>query len=194
MISPILNDLVDQINNSTIGTGITATVSADRSLVITAATGDELTFSEDSSGALAALGINVFFSGSTGEDVGVSEVIRGDASLLGAGAENITGSNAVALEIAALQDKSVESLGGKSLREYWQAGVNELAVRTNAANTRLEGATLVRESLDAQNAAVSGVSLDEEAIDLLSFQRQFQAAARFISVIDETLQSLMAIV
>ena len=189
-----LNDLVDQINNSTIGTGITASVSADRSLVITAATGDELTFSEDSSGALAALGINVFFSGSTGEDVGVSEVIRGDASLLGAGAENITGSNAVALEIAALQDKSVESLGGKSLREYWQAGVNELAVRTNAANTRLEGATLVRESLDAQNAAVSGVSLDEEAIDLLSFQRQFQAAARFISVIDETLQSLMAIV
>jgi flagellar hook-associated protein 1 FlgK len=40
---------------------------------------------------------------------------------------------------------------------------------------------------------VSGVSLDEESINLLTFQRQFQAAARFISVIDETLQVLLSL-
>ena len=71
--------------------------------------------------------------------------------------------------------------------------MSDLAVRTSAANTHLQGASLVRESLQAQSQAVSGVSLDEEAIDLLSYQRQFQAAARFISVIDETLQALMSI-
>ena len=97
------------------------------------------------------------------------------------------------MTIASLQDTSLDSLGGRSLRESWQTGVNELAVKTSAANTRLQGASLVRESLDAQSQAVSGVSLDEEAIDLMSYQRQFQAAARFISVIDETLQSLMSI-
>ena len=37
-------------------------------------------------------------------------------------------------------------------------------------------------------------NLDEEAIDLLAYQRQFQAAARFVSIIDETMQSLMSIV
>ena len=42
--------------------------------------------------------------------------------------------------------------------------------------------------------AVSGVSLDEEVINLLTFQRQFQAAARFIAVIDETLQTLLSII
>mgnify|MGYP006161243213 FL=1 len=88
----------------------------------------------------------------------------------------------------------LEALSGRSLREYWQAGVNDLAVRTDAANTRLQGASLVRDSLDAQNASVSGVSLDEEAIDLLSYQRQFQAAARYLSIIDETLKSLLSIV
>ena len=64
--------------------------------------------------------------------------------------------------------------------------MNDLAVRTDAANTRLQIASLVRDSLDARNASVSGVSLDEESIDLLSYQRQFQAATRYLSIIDET--------
>ena len=114
--------------------------------------------------------------------------------MLGAGAEHIAGSNTTALAIVALQDSSIEKLGGRSLRESWSAGVSELAVRTSAANTRLQGASLVKESLQAQSQAVSGVSLDEEAIDLLAYQRQFQAAARYISIIDETMQSLMSIV
>ena len=189
-----LDDLVANINATTFESGVTASVSIDGSLVMNAASGEEVTFSEDSSGVLAALGINAFFGGSSGVDIEVSSVIRDDPSLLGAGAENILGSNTTALQIASLQDTSIDGLGGRSLREYWMAGVNDLAVRTSAANTRLQGASLVRESLDAQNAAVSGVSLDEEAIDLLSFQRQFQAAARYISVIDETLQSLMTLV
>ena len=54
-------------------------------------------------------------------------------------------------------------------------------------------ATIVRESLYAQVQNRSGVSLDEESINLISYQRQFQAAARFISVIDETLQVLLSI-
>ena len=160
---------------------------------IDAASGYELEFSEDSSGVLAALGVNTFFTGSSGHDIGVSETLAGNPSLLGAGGEYILGSNTTALAMVELQDLAIDDLGGRSLRESWQAGVTDLAVRTSAANTRLEGASLVRQSLDAQSQAVSGVSLDEEAIDLMSYQRQFQAAARFISVIDETLQSLMSI-
>ena len=48
-------------------------------------------------------------------------------------------------------------------------------------------------TVKSQVQAVSGVSLDEESINLLTFQRQFQAAARFIAVIDETLQTLLSI-
>jgi flagellar hook-associated protein 1 FlgK len=52
----------------------------------------------------------------------------------------------------------------------------------------------VRESIDSQIQATSGVSLDEESINMLSYQRQFQAAARYIATIDETLQTLLTIV
>ena len=71
--------------------------------------------------------------------------------------------------------------------------VNALEVQAADSNTAVNASRLVRESLAAQIQAVSGVSLDEETINLLMFQRQFQAAARFIRVIDEMLQTLLSI-
>ena len=44
-----------------------------------------------------------------------------------------------------------------------------------------------------QFQAVSGVSIDEESISLLNHQRSYQAAARYIGVIDEMLQKLISI-
>ena len=84
------------------------------------------------------------------------------------------------------------SLSGRSLRGFWQSATTDLAVRTQAANTKAESAALVRESLDAQIQGVSGVSIDEESINMLAYQRQFQAAARYIATIDETLQTLLS--
>ncbi|MBN8455902.1 flagellar basal body rod C-terminal domain-containing protein, partial [Accumulibacter sp.] len=75
----------------------------------------------------------------------------------------------------------------------WQAHVNGNAVRTAAANDAAESAAIVREGLEAQELAVGGVSLDEESVDLITYQRQFQAAARFISVIDAAMQTLLSI-
>ena len=143
---------------------------------------------------LAALGVNGFFGGSDGSDIAINQQIIDDPRLLASGRDHIAGSNAVALDIAALEDLSVDSLGGRSLRGYWQSCTTDLAVRTQASNTKAESTRLVRESLDAQSQAASGVSLDEESINMLSYQRQFQAAARYIATIDETLQTLLSIV
>ena len=41
---------------------------------------------------------------------------------------------------------------------------------------------------------MSGVSLDEEAADLVRFQRAYEANARFFSTIDQTLDTLLNMV
>jgi len=123
----------------------------------------------------------------------VSQTIVDNPELLAAGAGHVAGSNDTALAIADLQDARLGDLGGKTIRELWQNSVNALAVKANAANNGVQSSSLVKDSLDAQVQAVSGVSLDEESINLLTFQRQFQAAAKFISVIDETFQTLLSI-
>ena len=47
--------------------------------------------------------------------------------------------------------------------------------------------------LEEQKESVSGVSLDEETADLIRFQRAYQAAAQYMSVVNELMQSLMEI-
>ena len=44
-----------------------------------------------------------------------------------------------------------------------------------------------------QRAQISGVSLDEETIKILEFQRAYQAAARVISTVDELFGVLMSL-
>ena len=85
-------------------------------------------------------------------------------------------------------------LGGQSIAERWNQTVQTIAVKTGAARTAAESATIVKQSLDAQKSAIAGVSMDEEAINLINYQRQYQASARFISVVDEMTQTLLGLV
>jgi len=188
-----LDDLINEINNVVGVPNVTAGVNAGNQLQLDAAAGYEISFSDDSAGVLAALGINTFFTGEGAADIAVNEIVRENPSMLAAGLGHVEGSNGTALAIADLQNEPIDSFGDQSLREFWAQSVNKIAVAAGAAVSDGEAARLVRESLEAQVASVSGVSLDEEAINLLTFQRQFQAAARFISVIDETLQVLLSL-
>ncbi len=175
---------------------LTATVNANGTISISAASGYSFGFSEDTSGALAVLGINTFFTGATGEDIGVRAELRAAPSLLNAG--RIAGGevvdNGAALAIAGLGDLGLTALGGASIRESWLEATQSIGIRAGAAKTRSEAADLVRENLEAQRASVSGVSIDEESINMLNSQRQYQGAARFITVIDELTQTLLSMI
>ncbi len=46
---------------------------------------------------------------------------------------------------------------------------------------------------NAQRDALAGVSLDEEAVNLLQYQRAYEAAARFLKVADEMTQAILAL-
>ncbi len=188
-----LQDLVDRINVDLGVSDATASIGPSGEFRITAGPGHEIAFSDDSSGVLAGLGVNGLFTGSNAREITVDAALLDDPSLLATSKDFTSGGNDSALAIVELENRAIDAFGGRSLREKWQSEVNTLAVATGAARTRYESSVLVRESLQAQNQAVSGVSIDEEAIDLMTLQRQFQAAARFITVIDEAMQVLLSI-
>ena len=188
-----LQDLVDRINVDLGVSDATASIGPSGEFRITADPGHEIAFSDDSSGVLAGLGVNGLFTGTNASEITVDQSVLDDPSLLATSKDFTSGGNDIALAIVELENRANDAFGGRSLREKWQSEVNTLAVATGAARTRYESSVLVRESLEAQNQAVSGVSIDEEAIDLMTLQRQFQAAARFITVIDEAMQVLLSI-
>lgn len=154
--------------------------------------GFDVSFAEDTSGTLAVLGLNTFFEGADATNIAVRSELRKDPLGLTIGLNQ--GTNETALAIAALRDAAVDGLDGDSLSQRWQKTVERTAVQSRAAGTQADASATVRASLEAQEAAVSGVSLDEEAINLINYQQQYSGAARFISVVNELTDVLLNLV
>ena len=174
---------------------VTGAVTSDGRLQITT-TGTDLAlgFSDDSSGVLAALGINSFFIGSDASDMDVSSEIEANLRFVAAAQNYVAGDNSNALAMDALRDEPLPSLNGLSLLETWNRHVEDYAIRLSQTQAQLDADTIVRENLEAQQQRVSGVNADEEAINLLSFQRTFQGSARFLQVVDELIETLLGLV
>ena len=197
-------DDVDAANNSTLAdlitaldgvTNLTASLGPGRELVLaTDAANYELSFSEDSSGVLAALGVGTLFTGTDAFDVAVNQLIAANPKFVAAAQGHLPGDNRNALALADLRTTRLESAGGLTLTEMWSRHVEDLAIRHAQTKGQLEADGIVRQNLEAQQQSVSGVNADEEAINLLAYQRMYQASARFLSVVDEMMQTLISIV
>jgi flagellar hook-associated protein 1 len=182
--------------------GLSARITPAGQLRIEAAPGFTYSFTDDSSGVLALLGVNAYFTGRDASDIGVRSDLRNSPNLLSVGrmvssappAPPTFVENAGAMEIASVQDRAVGSLDGRSIRQFWLDTAQKIGIEASSARGQAEAASIVRESLESQRAAVSGVSIDEESVNLLTFQRQYQGAARFISVVDELTQTLLRLV
>lgn len=170
---------------------ISASISGGRLYIQADSSDVEFTFSQDSSGVLAALGINAFFTGADASDIAVSSVVREKPALLAAARNGERGDNQTALAIAALESQPLASLGGASLKQTYQAMINGVATSAAAAKSNAEAATTIRQTLEAQRESLSGVSLDEEAVNLIRWQRAFQGAAKLIAAVDEMMKVLM---
>lgn len=155
-------------------------------------TGFDVSFSQDTSGALAVLGIGTFFTGKDGSDIGVSDLLQSDPRMLVTGSGD--GTNDTALAIAGLRDQPLDELNGSTITDKWLSTVERNSVKTSAAATRAQALSSVRQSLEAQEASMSGVSLDEESVNLITYQQQYQSAARFISVTNNLTDVLLNLV
>lgn len=172
--------------------GVNATIAGGKLSIAAASPGVEISFSQDGSGALASLGINNFYTGSNARDIAVNQAVASQPSLLAAAKNGAPGDNQTALAIAALEGQPVASLKGASLKDSYQALVNGIATSTAAAKTNAEASKSITDTLQAQRDALSGVSIDEEAVNLLKQQRAFQAAAKLITSVDEMMKTLLA--
>jgi|CXWL01.1.fsa_nt_gi flagellar hook-associated protein 1 FlgK len=101
--------------------------------------------------------------------------------------------NANAETFAALQSKQIADLGNVSFNSFYSTIAGDFGASVKQAGDNLKTQTVVHDQLEGFRAEVSGVSLDEELIDLVKFQRAYQGAARLISVADELLQTLISL-
>jgi flagellar hook-associated protein 1 FlgK len=123
----------------------------------------------------------------------VRAAVAADSRLIAAGGTAAAGDNTTARAIANLRQATVLNGNTATLADAWGQIVYRVARDTRtAADERDSRAEIVRQ-VDALRDSVSGVSLDEEAMQLLKFQRAYEANARYFQVIDRTLDMLLGI-
>ena len=69
-----------------------------------------------------------------------------------------------------------------------------LGVSSQTTNRRVDVQDAIVRQLDAARESESGVNLDEEMTNLVAFQNAYSAAARFVSVVDDLLDTLIGMV
>ncbi len=186
-----LNQMAAAIN--AIG-GLDAEVTAADKLHIKATDPNEqFAFANDTSGILAALGMNVFFTGSSAADIGVDAGVVRNPSLFAASRGGIGEDGDNALLLADFNDMPIASRNGASISAMYDSIVGTLAQMGHACAMQAETAGVYENSLRSEKLAVSGVNLDEEAIKLISYQHAYQAAARLITTVNRLMEVLLSL-
>ena len=184
--------LADLAAALTAADGITAAITADGKLTISSNSAEqEFAFGSDTSGVLAALGLNTFFSGTTAGTLGVSQALRQDPAKFAASRGGIGVDTENAVDLAGFIDRPVPSENGASLKALYDNLIGETTEASSLTQAVAEGARIFETTLRGQKLAISGVNLDEEAIQMIGLQRAFQATARYIAALDELLYILV---
>lgn len=173
-----------------------ASVEGGTRLRFHADSGIEFAFGEDTSGLLAAMGINTFFDGFSANNITLNAEIAGDvrriaAGRIGADGEHALGDNSNALDLADLKDADTMDGDSYTFNEAiisWSAELG--ATIANLTDNRSFAEASQQELLNLRDQ-VSAVNLDEEMVKMIQYQRGYQMAAKLISVADQLLVTLM---
>ena len=172
--------------------GLSASVTATRHLQIDSdAENQDFAFANDTSGLLTALGVNTFFSGSSAGDIRVNQVLVDDPAKFAASRDGIGGGTSNAVELADFLDRPLDSRNQASMAVLYDGLIGDITQQSSVSSAVAQGFRVFEETLNGQKLSISGVSLDEEAVRLITFQRAYQASARFIATMSELLQLLV---
>jgi len=149
--------------------------------------------SSDTSGFLAAAGINCFFSGSDANSIGVSDYAAGSGGRIAFAAGWEGNDVGTALAISRIGKTSLASLGQLSPAEYYRGLVVGIGEKISLTEMRCESADGIGRSLRQQRDEASGVDINDQAMQMLMFERIFGAMAKYMNTVSDSLDTIMSL-
>ena len=77
------------------------------------------------------------------------------------------------------------------MTDQYRSLVFEVGNDTSNAEVSLREHDALAQQIELRRQSMSGVSIDEEAVQMLQFQRAYQASARLLRTVDELSQTLL---
>ncbi|MPN36523.1 hypothetical protein SDC9_184032 [bioreactor metagenome] len=126
----------------------------------------------------------------TAGSIEVSDSIKTAADLPLSDKANSPGNAAIGLEIARiLQDGSF--LQGQTPVEFYSNFIGRISQNANEALNAKKSSQLVVEQLNSTRSSTMGVNMNEEAISLIKFQKNLEAASKIIATNNQVLATII---
>ncbi|MGD8787034.1 MAG: flagellar hook-associated protein FlgK [Phycisphaerales bacterium] len=148
----------------------------------------------DTSGVLAAVGMNTFLAGSSASDMTVCSDITDTpgrvASSLGADMTD----NTNASRMAGLKEQAVTSLNSLTPVEFYHQMITGVGQDLLVKQTRRDNLEAMIQNLTNQQSEISGVDINDEATQILLFEQMFKAMSKYLSTLQSSLATVMEII
>jgi flagellar hook-associated protein 1 FlgK len=135
---------------------------------------------------------NSFFTGTDASTIGVNSTLANNASLVQiSSSASASGDTSLALQIANLASSSQAALNNGTFTQDYNTTVAGLGNALSTANTQVTDQTAVSNMLSTQRSSVSGVNVDEEMTNLMSYQRAYQASAQVVTTVNSMMGDVL---
>ncbi|MEN9825459.1 MAG: hypothetical protein RI953_1204 [Pseudomonadota bacterium] len=126
------------------------------------------------------------------QQISVSKLIQQDVNAIAGGMSALTpGDNVIANELIRTISEPMYSNGTATTAMFYDNFVASLGSATMNAKNELKAAAVVKANVETQKEQISGVSLDEEAANLLKYQHLFTASSKIITTADEMFKTVL---
>jgi flagellar hook-associated protein 1 len=134
-----------------------------------------------------------FFNGSDAATITVNAALADNPALIQAsGSATATGDNSVALQLADLASATQSGLNNQTFGDSYDQTVAGLGDSLETANDQVNNQTAVSNMLSTQRSSVSGVNVDEEMTNLISFQRAYEASGELMKTVNTMIGDVLA--
>ena len=124
-------------------------------------------------------------------DMNVNQQVEQNPSLFAAsqGGIGVDTKNGVAL--AAFGSTPLASQNGSTITDVYNSLISDVSQQSAVATAQADSTSSIQQTLQAQETSISGVSLDEEAVNMMSYQQAFSASAKFITTLNQLFTTLV---
>lgn len=102
-----------------------------------------------------------------------------------------TGSGTNAARMAAMKSAKLLDNASASLGDFYAAYLSEIGSDAARAELMYKAQKNLTDQIDVQRQSIMGVNIDEEMLDILMYNQAFNAMARYVTTIDEMLNTLI---
>ncbi len=148
----------------------------------------------DETGVLSALGINSLFEGTEVGTFQVRSQILQNPQYLAGSMTGTPGDATNFAELSLIRDLRFQAIGNRTITEELAEMTADSGLSVQSAESQLRQSEFLQQRLSADRDSVSGVDINEEMLRMLEVERAFQAASRFISAVNSTLDELFRLV